>query len=440
MKKLSLFVALLAMLVLFNSCDNPLGLEKKVKVTTSLDFKTVLQESRLIFAADGDYNLTISNSNELDDFVMKYLPHISARPFTKISAQVDFEKEMLIVVGCGMRSSGSDYIEVKSVYSNGKQITVYAKEVISSIGTTDIGYPVHIVKILKSDLPVEFAKREIVKQEPVDDNFGIPFVTLIQGSHEVISDGSFNSVLKNQSDADNFIKSYKTNQYDANGNPIGIKLPKIDFNKEMILVLHAGTQSSGSNKLSIEKVLMMNGTIYVYSVLYIPEIGTDDIGYPVHIVSVPKYDTKVEFVPSRIEKLSGNPDDDGNNNPINELQNSKWELYSWTNATGETVKFQDIQFFKEEPYFTPENFYISFDSNLNFSGKAGCNEFKGIYKADNGYMGIGNLGSTKMNCFMTSEFMMGLNGAYKYYFTDKTILNIMSSDSNMNVMTFVLSK
>ncbi len=439
MKKLNLLIALFAILLLFNACDNPLGLEKKVKVTVALDFETVLQQSRLPYS-DADYNVVIRNNDELTQFITKYMPHISASPFTPITSKVNFDKEMLVIVGCGMHSSGSDYIEVKSIYSNGTKITVYAKEVIATIGTTDIGYPIHIVKLLKSDLPIEFAKREIVKENPGEDNFGIPFNTLIQGSHDVISEKAFDLVLRSQAEADKFVKSYNTNIYDRDGKPFGIKLPNIDFNKEMILVLHSGTQSSGSNKLSIEKVVMMNGVINVYSVLSIPEIGTEDIGYPVHIVSIPKYDSQVVFEPTRIEKLSGNPDDDSNNYPANDLMNSKWELYSWTNLAGETLKFQDIQFFQEEPFFTPENFFIDFISNMTLVGKAGCNDFKAFYKVDSGYMGIGDLGSTYMHCFMTSDFLTAVGGAYKYELINKTTLHIISSDSNMNVMVFTLAK
>ena len=438
MKKLFFSIIAVTMLLVLASCDNPLGLDKKVKVTTALTFETILQESRLV-VSDADFNLTIRNMDEFIKFQTKYLPHISAMPFSKITNRVDFDTEMLVIVGCKMHPSGSDYIEVKSIYSNGKTITVYAKEVYGGL-TTDIGYPIHVVKLKKSDLPVEFAEREIIKKDTeIKDNFPIKFYTLIQGSHDVISEKSFNSVIRTKEEADKFVEKYPTNAYDAAGNLVRMKLPEINFDKEMMLVVHAGVQSSGSNKLAIEKVAMMNGAIHVYSVLTIPEIGTDDIGYPVHIVAIPKYKNEVIFEPTRIERIKTD-DDNTDPNKANEFVNTSWQLYSWTNASGETTKFADIQFIKEEPTFTPENYTINFISPMNFFGKAGCNDFKGIYKADNGYMGIGDFGSTKVNCFMSSEYMQGIVGAYKYRFIDKTTLEIVSNDTNMNVMTFKLAR
>ncbi len=441
MKKLVLTIAALSLLFVISGCDNPLGMDKKVKVTTALNFESILQESRLV-VSDADYNLTIRSMDEFINFQTKYLPHISAMPFTKITDRVDFDTEMLVIVGSKMHPSGSDYIEVKSIYSNGKTITVYAKEVYSSTGTADIGYPVHVVKLKKSDLPVEFAEREIIKKNTdVQDNFPIKFYTLVQGSHDVISEKPFNTVLRTKDELDKFVKTYPTNSYDAAGRAITLKIPAVNFDKEMILVVHEGMQSSGSNKLAVEKVAMMNGVIYVYSVLYIPEIGTDDIGYPVHIVAIPKYDNKVVFEPTRIEKIKSDNNDDNTDPAItNDLMNTKWQLYSWTNSNGETTKFADIQFIKEEPSFIPENYTIEFFSAMNFYGKAGCNEFKGIYKADNGYMGIGNIGQTKVNCFMSSEYITAIVGAYKYRYIDRSTLEIVSNDKNMNVMTFIVSK
>ena len=79
---------------------------------------------------------------------------------------VDFTKEMLLVVSMGTRSSGGYVIAIDSMMVAGDSIRVVVREQSPGprCGTTAaLSAPVALARIERSDLPVSFTTREVVK-------------------------------------------------------------------------------------------------------------------------------------------------------------------------------------------------------------------------------------------------------------------------------------
>jgi hypothetical protein len=96
------------------------------------------------------------------------------------------------------------------------------------------------------------------------------------------------------------------------------EFPEIDYENKMLIGIVYPQQGSGSNILSIPQVKVENGIIKVYSEMFIPMIGTDDIGYPVIFGEINKTDLEINFKETKV---------------INEAQNfeqisGKWSFVS----------------------------------------------------------------------------------------------------------------
>lgn len=76
--------------------------------------------------------------------------------------KIDFEKEMVIAVFMGERSSGGYDIKIIDVFKKEKEIVVVVEETeppVDSLRTMALTSPYHIVTVKKSLLPVKFQSR-----------------------------------------------------------------------------------------------------------------------------------------------------------------------------------------------------------------------------------------------------------------------------------------
>lgn len=262
-----------------------------------------------------------------------------------------------------------------------------------------------------------------------DKGTQLNFNTIYQNSRMIINDKSFNIVIKSKEEALKFISETPTNSIDGNGKPIQITLPEIDFADEMFIAVSSGFSSSGSHKILINSVYEYGNKIYVEVRLYKPSIGTDDIGHPFHMIRLKKSNKIVEF--SEIKEIKEIE------MKLSNLNGSSWKWMSFIDESGTKLSLKDYAFFKEEPYFKSENFTLNFKSDSQIDGRSGCNQWYAIYNGDSLNIKLSSMVSTKVACFMTTEYMNALNDSYKYeIINNKELVLYCKSDFQIKTLFF----
>ena len=94
---------------------------------------------------------------------------INSKRFDKQPAtppEVDFSREMLIVVAMGQRSSGGFHIIVDGIYERDNRLEVVVKNSLpgkNCLVTTALTEPVDIVRLQKSDLSIVFRESNVAR-------------------------------------------------------------------------------------------------------------------------------------------------------------------------------------------------------------------------------------------------------------------------------------
>jgi len=178
--------------------------------------------------------------------------------------------------------------------------------------------------------------------------------------------------------------------------PASAALPEIDYENKMLLCIVYPMQSSGSNKLTITDVKMNEGIIEVNSELFVPGIGTDDIGMPVVFVEVDKYDNEVKFLPTNEIFGATNNDD---------LLGKTWKLKYTKNPNGTTT---EPEFYREADSqwkrVILDPFTINFNSDNTVNGKSNCNTWDGKYIINGNNIEFTELSSTEAACAYSDKF------------------------------------
>lgn len=198
-------------------------------------------------------------------------------------------------------------------------------------------------------------------------------------------------------------------------------LPEIDYENKMLLCIVYPMQTSGSNKLTITDVKMVEGIIEVSSELFVPGIGTDDIGMPVVFVEVDKYDNEVEFLPTK-EIFA----------PVYEnLFDKLWELSCILDGEGNTIdpnKYKNEETNGDEIKLNP--FTIMFKDDNTFSGMSNCNNYGGNYSIIDSNLSISELWSTEVACPLSDFYQILLNNAVAIKYSSQKLLTITSKYGN----------
>lgn len=229
------------------------------------------------------------------------------------------------------------------------------------------------------------------------------------------------------------IKSKEEEELFLNSMTINVtpfEFPEIDYENKMLIGIVYPPQGSGSNILSIPQVKVENGVLNVYSELFKPMIGTDDIGYPVILGEINKTDIQINFKETKV---------------INESQNyeqisGKWKFVSAhkVNESGDIIDEVDASSIDEGGIPTFEiNYYA-------INGTGVCNTF-GAEIIELNYEGLINIKmgfSTRIYCGeFEQHFYDGLDKSTNYELVnDNLILKGNYRDLKYNKWVFVKSE
>ncbi len=195
--------------------------------------------------------------------------------------------------------------------------------------------------------------------------------------------------------------------------PASAALPEIDYENKMLLCIVYPMQSSGSNKLTITDVKMNEGIIEVNSELFVPGIGTDDIGMPVVFVEVDKYDNEVKFLPTNEIFGATNNDD---------LLGKTWKLKYTKNPDGSTT---DPEFYMDADSqwqrVVLDPFTINFNENNTANGKSNCNTWNGKYSINGNDIEFTELSNTEAACPYSDKFYFLLYNSNKITYTADSV-------------------
>jgi heat shock protein HslJ len=395
MKQL-LYIIAIAGLALLGSCDSPIGPDPVTK--TEIQFETVVfGADNFSFGTDTTFVIRSREDAKRAKSEMesrRYDSNGNEIPFE--FANVDFQASMLIGISLSERASSDWTVRIEKIEETDSKIIVSTKEYRPENATFNSpGYPAHIVKIAKSEKTVEFLETEIEHFE--SEGPELHFESIMQGQHIYNLKEPQNFVIRNESDQNAFMQLASQKNIEMGGTSTIEPFPEVNYDSEMAIVVHGGRASSGSIWIEVESVILENEEITVHSKLYYPGIGTDDIGYPMHIIKLKKYNHPVNFAPTEtIELPGGGPESQF----MSEIADRQWQLESYVdknhgdfNAEMETGMTYDLVFH--------QGGYIS--------GFAGCNNFEGSYEVDGELLTIDVEALTKEHCLLTVEFIDALN-------------------------------
>lgn len=253
------------------------------------------------------------------------------------------------------------------------------------------------------------------KKKSTDKTRTLEFVEIFNSNHAYQND--FNErqtiVVKSQVELDAFLSQ-------MTGTTIPLPdFPQVDFNDKMLFGIVLPAQSSGSHKLKITAANMVEGVIEVSSELTIPNIGTDDIGYPVVFVELDRHSESVKFLDTKIIKQTGLE--------LDNLLNKHWELTNIVETNGNIIdpnKYNGQGTNGEEIDLDP--FTIQFKDDFTFSGYANCNNYGGSFAIDNNNLDILELWSTEAACSLSDFYQLLLNNAVSIDYSAQKYITITS--------------
>lgn len=220
-------------------------------------------------------------------------------------------------------------------------------------------------------------------------------------------------IAKSQEELDKFL---------AKMTPSVTPLPEIknvDFENKMVLGIAMPPQSSGSNRLKITSVKMVDGTIEVRSQITIPNIGTDDIGYPMYLIELDKHSEPIKFLETEIIR-EGDMD-------LSILFNKHWELSIIIDDNGNII---DPNNYKDEltnnKVVDLYPFTIQFKDDYTFSGYSNCNNYGGSYSINGSELSIQQLWSTEAACSLSDFYQTLLRNAVSIDYSAQKYIIITS--------------
>jgi heat shock protein HslJ len=421
MKNRMIFAIALMIFSLFASCKDPVGLDSNLKITQELNFSTIYKGNHN-FIIDKESNFVIRNKEEEIEFLSKIQTNViglSGEKYSLNLGDIDYSKDMIICMARGMKPSGSISLEITSIKNQNGKLIVESKEYHPEIGDMSIGYPLHIIKTAKSENAVEFKETIIIGEN--ENRTNLEFVTIFKKSHGIVSENKIFKVIGSKQDESEFLSMVHSNMFDSLGREIPVSIGEINYEKEMVIVAHYGMSTSGSHFIEIPNLELVENEIIVNTNLYIPDIGTDDIGYPVHIIKLNKQTYPVKFSDTKEIRISSLQNE--------KLSNSEWKWTAY--QEGETQAPIPVN------YTNDKHYHLNFGNTGNGSGTTNCNKYYFEFTADENNIGISNMAITEIYCNDDKEikYVQALSKSYAYKYQDNILL-IYTSDEKYSVMIF----
>lgn len=236
---------------------------------------------------------------------------------------LDFAQETGILVAYG-ESLGTNFVEIVAIEEQGDRLFVHSVRWVPDPAVPErqgIGYPYHFVTIPKTERPIEFApiqdayitlrptskpspKVELptprasdsavpaemaVRLEKARAAGTVEFETLwTSRTRYIFGLDATNKVFTSQSDMAIFFDRPED-------------LPVVDFDRFAVVLAAFGQQHTGMIEGEIVGIEEQDDQLVVHSVLWMPPPMsgvTADIGWPYHLVAVPKRDKPIVFEPA----------------------------------------------------------------------------------------------------------------------------------------------
>lgn len=419
--KIILATAMLTLLFM-GACKDPVGLDDNRKMTQETGFETIYK-GNYDFRFDEPISVVLRSKAEANALLFNAVEEFIRNDKNGLSERlekIDFSKEMLICMSRGAKPSGSITFEITRIVNSQGKLIVESKEFQPEFGDASIGYPMHIVLVKKSDDVVEFAETKVVKEVENDSQL-LPFTTIFNKSHGIVSESKIFSVLKSKEDEAEFLSKVKSNMFDGSGNEYPIQLGEIDYSKEMVIVTHYGSSSSGSNYILIPAIELKDGKITVFTKYYIPHYGTDDIGNPVHIVKLEKRNEQVIFAETEEIRLG---------EPESTLQGTSWNWFGYSEGLTLAILHPE--------YKNINKYNLTFENVGEGKGRLNCNNYQFYYSASDKNLSFKEMSVTEAYCGddMELEYISALNSAYQFHASDGN-LTIVTNHPKYTVLYFV---
>lgn len=421
MKKYMISLVLLLMLSLV-ACETPIDASKDLNIKTTLSFETVFSSSRDLPIYE--YHTYVIRSKEEEKQTLQNLPPISIDTESGMSnkinlPEIDYSQQMLIGIAFGKQPANVLSGTIDKLVEIDNEVIIYSKlftsaENFSSGETT----PVHFITINKTDANVVFEKPELVNDTP--KMYDIAFTRIYNNNHAFTYEQSRNFVIRSKGDEMEFINYLQIQNIDPSFTALFDS--GINYAKDMLIVMLPGMTSSGSVKFYIDNIRMDRGKLIVSSTMNWWEAMTDDIGYPVEIAMLNRYDSPVEFL--EIKNIPQEKDFSQT-----DLRATRWTLLSMTDDKGSTITLNEI----EEKYDYKDSFTLNFSETLeSVGGASGCNVYSAELKINqnNGSIDIFKLISTEAYCEYSGEYSKALMSAYSYELTDEGELVLRCHPNN----------
>jgi heat shock protein HslJ len=275
-----------------------------------------------------------------------------------------------------------------------------------------------LILILNScDDPLDLNDRVNEEIQGID----LSFQTILQNQHnfEGNSQNRF-VVFKSIEEQANLRSIYEvqTNSMDNSNN--------INYEEEMVIGIILEAQSSSSNFINIDSLVLEGNKIAVYSTLTKPLNGERAIGYPAHFIKLKKYDYDIEFKAINVIDFSDNKN----------INDTEWVLSKFVSNRTDYTESNASTFFQGQGEISLSEVQLKFISSNLFEGKVSCNKLNGTWSANSINSNIEiDFASTKIDCKGTQEIQQALKNSNIYYANDNTL--ILYSDDIINELHFV---
>lgn len=203
-------------------------------------------------------------------------------------------------IGADFTFPGEDTFKSARLFVDGSEVTSETKIVTYSGIEGGISYTIFFIPppgTHQASVEAESNDGKIVTYSwsfyIEDENGGGQFETIDHGTYSYVTEEKFETIL-NYDDWNNFWKLHA-----------GGSVPSIDFQKDMVIVVHLGTRNSGGYWVTVTKIESQTDKLVVYYDEVIPVCYvTLMVTYPYHIIKLPRDEKQPSFVKNEREKCN----------------------------------------------------------------------------------------------------------------------------------------
>ena len=223
-------------------------------------------------------NMVINNANDWQDLITK-MNSVNNVSDNFSETNIDFNNYLVLAVFLEVKRYGWGVEIVKIIES--KNNLIVSKKEIPSIAAV-ITQPFSIVKILKTDKPIEFDNGE-------DDSMRIAFIEIGKGFTDVNNDISQNLIITSKEDWNNSLNYFSREIIEE------FSKTTINFKEYIIVGIITNNKPDTGYSVTINEILDSDNSVNVYSEISNSGGGYTIIVQPFHIVKIPRTDKPIEF-------------------------------------------------------------------------------------------------------------------------------------------------